>query len=91
MVASGDARCIENFYGKMRHKLAEFDIGEDRIEIKTRSGLGSVGGMIYKEISDGGYDTVVMGRRGIDRSYFMGSVTQYLLGKIGNRALWIVP
>jgi nucleotide-binding universal stress UspA family protein len=91
MVASGDERCIKNFYGKMRHILAEFDIGEDRVEIKTRSGLGSVGSMIYKEITDGGYDTVVMGRRGIGRSYFMGSVTQYLLGKTGNRALWIIP
>lgn len=91
MVASGNERCIENFYGKVRHKLAEFNISEDRIDIKTRSGMGSVGGMIYKEFTAGRYDTVVMGRRGLDRSYFMGSVTQYLLGKTGDRAMWIVP
>lgn len=91
MVASGDERCIENFYGKMRHKLAEFEISEDQITIKTKSGLGSPGSMITKEISEGGYDTVVMGRRGTNRSYFMGSVTQYLLGKTQDRALWIVP
>ena len=91
MVASGDERCIANFYGKMRHKLAEFEISEDQVTIKTKSGLGSPGSMIYKEIVEGGYDTVVMGRRGTNRSYFMGSVTQYLLGKAQERALWIVP
>lgn len=91
MVSSGADSCIENFYGKARHKLAEFDIGEDQVEIKTRSGLGSIGGMILEEMAGGGYSTLVMGRRGTSRSYFMGSVTQYVLGKSENLAAWIVP
>jgi nucleotide-binding universal stress UspA family protein len=91
MVASGNDICIDNFYGKMRHKLAEFDIGEDQVEIKTRSGLGSIGGMILEEMTRGDYRTLVMGRRGTSRSYFMGSVTQFVLGKSQNLAVWIVP
>jgi nucleotide-binding universal stress UspA family protein len=91
MVASGDDICIDNFYGKARHKLAEFDIGEDQVEIKTRTGLGSIGGMILEEMGRGGYSTMVMGRRGTSRSYFMGSVTQYILGKSQKVAVWIVP
>lgn len=91
MVASGNDVCIDNFYGKARHKLAEFDIGEEQVEIKTRTGLGSIGGMILEEMTRGGYSTLVMGRRGTSRSYFMGSVTQYVLGKSQNLAVWIVP
>lgn len=91
MVASGADVCIDNFYGKARHKLAEFDIGENQVEIKTRSGLGSIGGMILEEMSSGSYSTLVMGRRGTSRSYFMGSVTQYVIGKSQNLAVWIVP
>lgn len=91
MVAAGDDICIDNFYGKARHKLREFEIGEDQVEIKTRSGLGSIGGMILDEMSGGGYSTLVMGRRGTSRSYFMGSVTQHVLGKSQNLAVWIVP
>lgn len=91
LVAAGDARCIDHFYGKALHKLAEFDIGEDRIDIKTRSGLSSVGSQILKEAVDGGYDTVVLGRRGVNRSYFTGSVTQFVIGKAAERTLWIIP
>jgi nucleotide-binding universal stress UspA family protein len=91
MVASGADICIDNFYGKARHKLAAFDIGEHQVEIETRSGRGSIGEMICEEMAAGGYRTVVMGRRGSNHSYFMGSVTQYLLGKTEDRALWIVP
>ncbi len=91
ILASGSDVCIDNFYGKARHKLAEFDIGEDQIDIKTRTGLGSIGGMILEEMTRGGYSTLVMGRRGTSRSYFMGSVTQYVLGKSQNLAVWIVP
>ncbi len=91
MMASEDVRCIDNFYGKVLHRLAEFDIAEEQVDFKTKSGLGGVGGLILKELTDGGYDTVVMGRRGANRSFFIGSVTQYILGKSTNRTVWIVP
>jgi nucleotide-binding universal stress UspA family protein len=91
ILAAGSDVCIDNFFGKARHKLAEFDIGEDQVDIKTRTGLGSIGGMIFEEMTRGGYGTLVMGRRGTSRSYFMGSVTQYVLGKSQNLAVWIVP
>jgi nucleotide-binding universal stress UspA family protein len=91
MMASEDVKCIDNFFGKVLHRFAEFEIGEDQIDFKTKSGLGGVGGMILKELTDGDYDTVVMGRRGANRSFFIGSVTQYILGKSTNRTVWIVP
>jgi hypothetical protein len=33
----------------------------------------------------------VMGRSGINKSVFTGSVTNYVLNNLSNAAIWIVP
>jgi hypothetical protein len=38
----------------------------------------------------GNYETVVIGRRGINKAFFMGSVSRYIINRISNRSLWIV-
>jgi hypothetical protein len=34
---------------------------------------------------------VVVGRRGLNKKYFTGSVSRYLMNQFSNGALWIVP
>ena len=91
LVATGDRQCIDNFYGQAKKKLAEAGIGESQFEIKTNTGLSSVGSQIVKELESGRYQTVVMGRSGGSRNYFMGSVAQQVIGKATDCAVWIVP
>jgi len=43
------------------------------------------------EAAAGGFDTVVLGKKGGNGRFFTGSVTHYVLNKISNRALWIIP
>jgi nucleotide-binding universal stress UspA family protein len=38
----------------------------------------------------GNFGTVVIGRRGINKAFFMGSVSRYIINRISNRSLWIV-
>jgi len=91
LILKGDKACIDNFYDVALKKLNEFDIGEDRIQTRTVTGLANIGAAILKEVQSGSYDTVVMGRSGINKSFFTGSVTNTVLNKISKGAVWLVP
>ncbi len=90
VIIQGDKRCVENF---MVHAYAKFKaagIEKDRIEIRELPGNLSVGKALQAEAERGDYGTVVFGRRGINKAFFMGSVSNYLINKLSNRALWLI-
>jgi nucleotide-binding universal stress UspA family protein len=91
LIRKGDKACIDNFYTIALKKLNEFDLGEDRIQTRTVTGLANIGAAILKEVQTGSYDTVVMGRSGVNKSFFTGSVTNTVLNKISKGAVWLVP
>jgi nucleotide-binding universal stress UspA family protein len=91
LILKGDKACIDNFYDVALKKLSEFGIGEDRIQTRTVTGLANIGAAILKEVQTGSYDTVVMGRSGVNKSFFTGSVTNTVLNKISKGAVWLVP
>ena len=50
----------------------------------------SVSGAIMDEVKKGDYGTVVLGRRGESRSFFLGHVSDKVMGKAKDIAVWIV-
>lgn len=90
VVARGARRCIDNFYGLARHTMQENGIQEDRLEIKVVKRIVNPGKAIVSEANKGDYGTVVVGRRGQGGSFFMGSVSRYVLDKTVGRAVWLV-
>jgi len=91
LIIKGNQNCIDNFYALALKKLKEFRIKKDRIEIKTVTRLFNIGSAIVDEVKTKNFDTVVMGRSGINKSFFTGSVTNYVLNNTSNAAIWIVP
>ena len=91
LIITSNQNCIDNFYALVLKKLKEFRIPKDRIEIKTVTSFLSIGSPIVEEVKTRNFDTVVMGRSGINKSFFTGSVTSYVLNNISNAAIWIVP
>lgn len=87
----GDKRCVESFLLHARKKFTDAGIREDQIEIKEARAIANVGGTIAEEAEKGGYGTVVVGRRGIDKAFFMGSVSSYVISKVADRAVWLIP
>ena len=47
-------------------------------------------GPSWSEVKDGGYGTVVLGRRGENRSFFLGHVSDKVVSKSKDMAVWIV-
>lgn len=90
-LTESDQQCIEQFYALAYRKMAESGINDERIRIKTVRGLINPGAEIVKEINSESYDTVIMGRSGINRNFFTGSVTNYVINKASMTAIWIVP
>jgi nucleotide-binding universal stress UspA family protein len=91
IVARGDKACIEQFYPYAKQKFNEVGISEDRIEMKTVKGGRQAGKAILDFAQKGNYGTIVIGRRGINKAFFMGSISRYIINRVSNRALWIVP
>jgi nucleotide-binding universal stress UspA family protein len=91
IVARGNKACIEQFYPYAKQKFNEVGISEDRIEMKTVKGGRQAGKAILDFAQKGNYGTIVIGRRGINKAFFMGSVSRYIINRVSNRALWIVP
>jgi nucleotide-binding universal stress UspA family protein len=90
LVIEGDKRCVQKFYTHAFKKFKDAGIGEDRIQIKEVQPRMNVGKAIINELKKGDYGTVVLGRRGISKSFFMGKVSEYVSGKIENCTLWLV-
>ena len=91
IVARGDKACIDQFYPHAMKKFEDAGISKDQIRIETVQGSRRIGKAIMDFAQEGNFSTVVVGRRGINKSFFMGSASRYMINKISNGALWVVP
>jgi nucleotide-binding universal stress UspA family protein len=91
IIVRGDKACIDQFYARVLEKFKQAGIEPERVRFETIEGRGRVGRAIMDYAEKGDYRTLVVGRRGIDRSFFMGSVSRYMINNLSNGALWLIP
>lgn len=91
ILKSGDKKCMDIFQDHARRMFAEAGLSESQVTLKAVQSQGGIGKQIMQEFKKGKYGTLVIGRRGINKSFFMGSVSDYLLNKASDCALWLVP
>lgn len=91
IVARGDKACIDQFYAHALQKFNNCGISENQIELTTLKGGGNPGKDILKAAEKGNYSTLVVGRRGIEKAFFMGRVSRYIISRASDRAIWLVP
>lgn len=73
-----------------RELLKKAGIPEENIDIKVRNKREGIARDILKEVEEGGYDTVVVGRRGVTGAFFMGSVSDKIVKYAKNCAVWVI-
>jgi nucleotide-binding universal stress UspA family protein len=91
VIVQGDRRCMDDFFPAALAKLREAGFRDDQIETRTATTLISVGEAILTAAREGGFGAVVMGRRGINKSFFGGKVSYAVSHKLADAALWLVP
>ena len=91
IIEQSDQACIDRFFAHARQALKKAGIGDDQITVITDKGALRVGKSILKAFHKGGFGTLVIGRRGMNKAFFVGSVSRYLLNNFTGGALWVVP
>jgi nucleotide-binding universal stress UspA family protein len=91
VIEKADRQCIENFMDHALRKFKENKIDKDKLKIKVQPTKLNIGKTIAEEFRNGRYGTLVVGKRGVNKRFFMGSVSHYLVTHLQNGALWMVP
>ena len=91
VIEKADRHCIDNFVDHALRKFREKRINGDRLKIKVQPTKLNIGKTIAEEFRNGHYGTLVVGKRGVNKRFFMGSVSHYLVTHLQNGALWMVP
>ncbi len=86
----GAHHCIDHFYSKTLARFKEAGIDTHQIEIQILEKKLNPGKAIIQTAINGNFGTIVIGRRGINRSFFTGSVSRYVINRTENMALWLV-
>jgi nucleotide-binding universal stress UspA family protein len=73
-------------------RLEKAGLRPEQISTKTASGVASRAKAIVEEAKNGGYGTIVVGRRGLSRveEFFMGSVSSKVMQLAQEMAVWVV-
>jgi len=79
-------------FDKARRHLIEFGVEPNQISKKIITGVYSRAVAIFEEAKDGGYGTIVVGRRGLSkvREFFIGRVSNKLIQLAKGHAVWVV-
>ena len=91
VILDSDQRCLDDFHGQALAVFTRHGFKEDHLHLETVSGQRNVGKAILAYARDNGFGTVVIGKHGTSKSLFFGSVAQYVVQKLEDRAVWIVP
>ena len=75
---------------KAKEILINSGIPAGNIEMKLGRKKEGIARDIIREVESGDYDTVVVGRRGMGRAFFMGSVSTKIVNNLRNCTVWVV-
>ena len=90
IISRGNERSVDEFHARGVQILKNAGIGEDRYEIQMVEKVRNVGKAVIEKAVKEDFGTIVVGRSGASKSFFMGSVSRHIINNTANRALWVV-
>ncbi len=91
LVIKGEKRRIDNFFAHASKIFNEAGISTDQLTVRDVKCNVNVKKTIINEARRGNYKTVVVGRSGMNKSFFFGSVSRYVVEKTSGCVIWLVP
>jgi nucleotide-binding universal stress UspA family protein len=82
--------CVDDFTQRATQILRGAGFSPDRISTEVREITLGIARTILKAAEEGGYGTIVLGRRGMSRSPFLGTVSDRVIRRARGRAIWLV-
>jgi nucleotide-binding universal stress UspA family protein len=84
-------RAIDACHRRCRQVMAEAGFDESRYHIEVGERRRNVGKAVLEAADSGEYGVVAVGRSGRSGSFFMGSVSRYIVNQVSDRSVWLVP
>ena len=83
---------MNGVFDEAKRVLVQSGFDPDRITSKIITGVRSRAAAVVQEAEDGGYGTIVVGRKGLSRvrDFLMGTVSNKLINMAKNYAVWVV-
>ncbi len=83
---------ITAYFDEAKNRLINSGFEPNQVSTKIITGVYSRAVAIFEEAKDGGYGTIVVGRRGLSkvREFFMGRVSNKLIQLGRKHAVWVV-
>jgi nucleotide-binding universal stress UspA family protein len=83
---------IEPAIDEAKRKLVSAGIASSKISVKILTEKSSRAGSIITEAKEGGFGTIVIGRRGLSsvEEFFIGRVSRKILHMAKKMAVWVV-
>lgn len=85
-----DQECMDDFMTRAMKLLTEGGLEPTQIQVALVEGALGVPRAILKAVREGDFGTVVLGRRGENRSFFLGHVSDKVLAGAESSAVWVV-
>jgi nucleotide-binding universal stress UspA family protein len=86
-----DRQCIDKFYAQAQAIFEDAGLSKKQITTKVKTTMWDTARAICDEARRGQYGTVVLGRSGIQKSFFLGNVSSRVIRSLRNCALWVTP
>lgn len=86
------SKAIEPAFEAAEKRLVAAGLATNKVSHKVVTGVGSRAGAVVAEAQQGGFDTIVVGRRGLSRvqEFFMGRVSNKVIQMARKMAVWVV-
>jgi nucleotide-binding universal stress UspA family protein len=89
-IMRSEQRCMNDFYSRAQKVLVEGGLELDQIKTLDIAGKLGVVRTIIDQAHQGDFGTVVLGRRGEQKSFFIGHVADKLVARMPDAAIWVV-
>ena len=89
-IMRSEQRCMDDFYARAQKVLVEAGLEMDQIKTVSVEGKLGVSRTIIDLVKKEGFGTVVVGRRGEQKSFFLGHVADKLVARLPDAAIWVV-
>ncbi len=88
----GAEKALEPVMREGASRLERQGIAPSSIRWTMEKGVSSRAGAVVEEASSGGYDTIILGRRGLSKvkEFFIGSVSNKVIQLARDKAIWVV-
>lgn len=90
-ILSSNEKCIADFSAQARGHLKKAGFEENQIIFDSLKKQLFIGKAIADYAGKGDYGTVVIGKTGAGQSSGLGKVARYVIQKMSDGALWVVP